>query len=92
MQTTTGTPTPFADLPGIAGDLIETSMRLSSQFSKNLEKIASIQIETLTEIQRRQSEITNLVLDETLKAARIIRNHSESLFHRAIDRQAQTQA
>ena len=80
MNSTPETMPPFADLPGMTSDLFETSMRLSLQCARNLEKIASMQV-----------EISNLMGDESLKAARILRNHCESIFDRVIDRQIPAQ-
>lgn len=89
MNAFQGTTTQFADLADVSTHLFDASMRLSIQFSRNVEKIASIQVEAMNDVHRRQAEISNLVIDESLKAARILRNHCESLFTRAIDRQAQ---
>lgn len=90
MNAIQGTMTQFADLANVSTHLFDASMRLTVQFSRNVEKIASIQVETINDVHRRQAEISNVVIDESLKAARILRNHYESLFTRTIDRQAQT--
>lgn len=92
MNAIQGTMPQFADLADVSRHTVEASMRLAVQFSRNAEKIASMQVETVNEIHRRQAEISNLVIDESLKAARILRNHCESFFTRAIDRQAQAGA
>ncbi|HOT26866.1 MAG TPA: hypothetical protein PLU72_01680 [Candidatus Ozemobacteraceae bacterium] len=90
MNAFRSTMTPLTDLADLSTHLFDASMRLAVQFSHNVEKVASMQVETVNEVHRRQAEISNLVIDESLKAARILRNHCESLFNRAIDRQAQT--
>lgn len=87
MNTFPGTMPQFTDLIDVSRNLFETSIRLSNQLSGNIEKVASMQIETVNEVHRRQTEISNLVIDESLKTTRILRNHCESLFIRAIDRQ-----
>ena len=89
MNAIQGTMTQFADLTDVSTHLFDASMRLAVQFSHNVEKIASMQVETANEVHRRPTEISNLVIDESPKAARILRNHCESLCNRAIARQAQ---